>query len=288
MNSSSHKTNHPKGQGVDSDSFDSGLGLLEKHQWLVFVLPLVVYMALQWIEPLPLEPTGGTPATAKGEQTPDDASALNIEQKTWRLDYRWYPMVYSLRIALTIGVMLFLLPGYLKFPLRVSWLSIAVGIAGVVIWIGLCQLRLEERLLVPLGLGPILGLGQRVSFNPLEALQGSPIWLASFLAIRFIGLAAVVPVIEEFFLRGFLMRLVMNPDWWKVPIGTITISGAIAGTLYGMLTHPAELMAAAAWFSLITWLMVKTRNIWDCVAAHAVTNLLLGIYVIVFSQWHLW
>ncbi len=27
--------------------------------------------------------------------------------------------------------------------------------------------------------------------------------------------------------------------------------------------HPAELLAAAVWFTLITWLMFKTKNIWD-------------------------
>jgi hypothetical protein len=33
--------------------------------------------------------------------------------------------------------------------------------------------------------------------------------------------------------------------------------------------------------------MVKTRNIWDCVVAHAVTNLLLGVYVVHWGRWHL-
>jgi membrane protease YdiL (CAAX protease family) len=38
---------------------------------------------------------------------------------------------------------------------------------------------------------------------------------------------------------------------------------------------------------MVTWLMVKTRNIWDCVVAHAVTNLLLGVYVVATGQWQL-
>jgi len=52
-----------------------------------------------------------------------------------------------------------------------------------------------------------------------------------------------------------------------------------------VLLHPAEMVAAAVWFSLVTWLMLRTRNIWDCVAAHAVTNLLLGIYVVTTGEW---
>ena len=54
-----------------------------------------------------------------------------------------------------------------------------------------------------------------------------------------------------------------------------------------MAMHPGELAAAFVWFSMITGLMVTTRNIWDCVAAHATTNLLLGIYVVSFNQWQL-
>jgi hypothetical protein len=43
-----------------------------------------------------------------------------------------------------------------------------------------------------------------------------------------------------------------------------------------------------AWFSLVTWLMTKTRNIWDCVAAHSVTNALLGAWVLYSGDWFLW
>ena len=32
----------------------------------------------------------------------------------------------------------------------------------------------------------------------------------------------------------------------------------------------------------------KTGSVWDCVMAHLVTNLLLGIYIVNFDAWHLW
>ena len=65
-------------------------------------------------------------------------------------------------------------------------------------------------------------------------------------------------------------------------------AAAIIGTAVPMLTHPGELLAAAVWFSLVTWLMFRTKNIWDCVAAHAVTNLLLGIWIMYSKQWGFW
>jgi uncharacterized protein len=97
----------------------------------------------------------------------------------------------------------------------------------------------------------------------------------------------VVPVIEEFFLRGFLMRLVVENDWWKVPFGKVTVVAVMVGTAVPMMMHPGELLAAAVWFSMITCLMVKTRNIWDCVVAHSLTNLVLGIYVVTTGTWRL-
>jgi CAAX prenyl protease-like protein len=157
-----------------------------------------------------------------------------------------------------------------------------------VAWIWLCHLQLERKLLEPVGLAKYLGLGDRPAFNPLEKLAGTPAWAYTFLAIRFVGLALIVPIIEEFFLRGFVMRFVIRDDWWDVPFGTLTPIAAVVGTAVPMLMHPGELIAAFVWFSLVTWLMARTRNIWDCVAAHAVTNLLLGIYVVTQHQWQLW
>ena len=109
----------------------------------------------------------------------------------------------------------------------------------------------------------------------------------AFLAVRFFGLVLVVAVIEEFFLRGFLMRFAIQNHWWEVPVGQVNTAAVVVATLVPVAMHPAELLAAAVWFSMVTWLLVKTRNIWDCVAAHAITNLLLGIYVVATGNWHL-
>jgi len=161
---------------------------------------------------------------------------------------------------------------------------------GGVVWIVTCRLELETKYLAPLfssmHVDWIFPSGARSMFNPFEEFpSGACAW--GFLAVRFLGLVAIVPLIEEFFLRGFVMRFVMNARWWQIPFGEVTIGAILAGTLVPMATHPAELVAAAIWFSLVTWLMVKTRNIWDCVVAHAVTNLLLGIYVVITGHWQL-
>ena len=205
--------------------------------------------------------------------------------------YEHYPIVYTIKIVLTIAAMIFVLPGYRQFPFQISPLAIVVGVVGIVLWIGFSQLGLEERFVDLLGerskLVGLLGLSPRPAYNPLEQLAATPAWAYTFLTIRFLGLALIVPVIEEFFLRGFMMRFVMADQWWKVPFGHVTPLAVAIGTLFPVLYHP-EKLAALVWFSLVTWLMVRTKNIWDCVAAHAITNLLLGIYVVTRGQWQLW
>jgi CAAX prenyl protease-like protein len=253
--------------------------LLARHRWLTFVLPLVVYMIVGSFEPGPPKPV---------IQLPGGRTRPAANTNWFGLEYQQYPVVYTVKIALTLAAMIFVLPGYRQFPFRITVLAIVVGVVGVVLWIGICSLRLEHHLLAPIGLDKFVGLGNRPAFNPLEVLAATPAWAYTFLVIRFIGLALVVPIIEEFFLRGFLMRYVIRDEWWNVPFGTLTRAAAIIGTVVPVLMHPAEILAAAVWFSLVTWLMWRTRNIWDCVAAHLVTNLLLGVYVVTQHQWQLW
>ena len=245
--------------------------LLDQQRWIIYLVPFFVFMLAGSLEPTPEAPGG-------------DAIGLAIP-------YAYYPWLYAAKIVLTIAAVIFVLPGSREFPFRISWLAVAVGVVGAPLWIGVCLLDWEHVYLLPLleqvGLGGIIGAGDRAAFNPFEQLAGRPAAAWTFLAVRFLGLAAVVPVIEEFFLRGFVMRFFMDRQWWDIPFGKADRLAIVLGTAVPMMMHPGELLAALVWFSMITWLMLRTRNIWDCVAAHALTNLILGIYVVATGTWRL-
>ena len=295
------------GENLRQNGSELPPGWLSHWPWVTFLLPMIVFMVLGSFEPKP-------PETSVEESSTGESSDLEEQySEEWEdsssilpISYKHYPYVYSIRILLVLLCMALVWAGYRTFPWKVSGWSFLVGTVGVVLWIALCHLDLEVKVLGPIdrflgslipgleegdtpsvGLMTILGTGTRSAFNPLEQLKATPIWAYTFLAIRFIGLALVVPVIEEFFLRGFLMRYVMHEHWWKVPFGTASRSAIVVGTIVPMMMHPGELLAALVWFSMVTWLMLKTRNIWDCVVAHGVTNLLLGVYVVLSGEWHL-
>jgi CAAX prenyl protease-like protein len=227
---------------------------------LILVVPFVVYLVGMAVGGSLGDLLGGDP----GAQT-------------------WYPRSYSVVIALTALLMLVLRRGYFHAPFRISWLSVPVGVLGVFVWVGLWWIDREF-----LGLGSLFG-ATREGFNPFVELRRDPTWMRQFLAIRFVGLVAVVPIIEEFFLRGFLMRYIDSPDDWdRVALGQATRLSVIGVVVYALLSHPAEPLAAVAWFGMVTWLYARTGSIWDCVLAHATTNLLLGLYVVSTGTWELW
>jgi len=240
---------------------------VKPHAWLAYVLPLAVFLLVGSLEPPRARPGG----TLIGLAVP----------------YAAYPAVYATKILATVAALVWAWPAYRQFPRRVGPLAIGVGLAGAVLWIVLAQLRLEARLVELLGWGRFVDLAARSGFNPLAELAGRP-WLAwSVLGLRLFGLVAVIALAEEVFLRGFVMRLVVDEDWQQVPFGQVTLASLVVGALVPMCMHPGELLAAAAWFTLVTWRMVRTRSLWDCVAAHALTNLGLGLYVLASGHWEL-
>jgi hypothetical protein len=254
--------------------------LTEQHRWLPFVLPFAVYSLLGQFEPQPPASNAGV-ATAVATETARTADS----EVGFALSLDSYPFYYAIRIAITAGVALLFWSSYTPTPVRVHRLSWLVGIIGVVVWIGLCRLDWESAMLAAIGQST---MGARPSYDPFTQLGGSPTALVTFLAIRFVGLSCVVPLIEEFFLRGFVMRYFLDVEWWKIPIGSATPAAVAIGTAYAVTSHPAEAIAAACWFSLVTWWVAKRGNIWDGIAVHATTNFLLGVYILITRDWTLW
>ena len=275
---------------IDASISQKWQNLLHTHRWIPLVVPLVVYLGLGSLEPKPPEPPVVVNVVVEGkfgQETVVRKVGEPESREFWR-DYSNYPAIYMIRIAITIAVMVLVSSGYREFPFRFTWASTVVGAVGGVLWVWICRLDLEEMFLKPIGLGYFLATGERRAFDPYEMLGDNLPWMVFFILVRMAGLAVIVPVIEEFFLRGFFMRYMMDFRWWKVPFGEADRMAIASATIYGLLTHPSEAFAAIIWFSLITWWMLRTRNIWDCVVAHGVTNLTMGIYVLVWKDWTLW
>ncbi len=147
--------------------------------------------------------------------------------------------------------------------------ALAAGVLVLVLWISL-----DASWMV---------VGSPSGFDP--RVEGRIDWL--LVAIRIAGAALVVPVMEELFWRSFLMRWVDAPDFESVAPSQVTIkSFVITVVLFGV-EHNLWLagIVAGAAYSL---LYMRHRNLWSPILAHAVTNGLLGVWVVRTGNWSYW
>ena len=196
-----------------------------------------------------------------------------------------YPYFYTVCVVLVGAVTFFLLRarGIVKMHRNIAP-GIIFGIVGIVAWIVICRLQLEQSIirLLPEWLQP----GERASFNPFQSID-STMGQWGFVAVRLLGLAVLVPVVEEVFWRGFLLRWIISPDWQDQEIGFFSLKSFLWVTFLFTLAHP-EWIAAAVYCSLLNILLYWKRDLWNCIVAHGTSNLLLGIYVIYYRTWELW
>lgn len=240
---------------------------------LPFVLPFVALLAapalIGWLVPEAAKQvnSSGNPAVSTAFDVQAFLSALAqiliVGGILW-----WYRRVY-------LAV----------FPWRFNPWSLVLGLIGLVLWVGLCRLGLESRLLQTVGLQGMLP--QRPAVNPFESFApGSVGW---FLLFRFAVLMLVVPLAEELFVRGWLVRYLQAQENWDIqPLATVGWGAQLGVIAYAVMTHPQEAVAAIAWFGLVNWWMKRTGNFWDCVLVHAVTNGLLGVWILYSGDWRLW
>jgi uncharacterized protein len=140
----------------------------------------------------------------------------------------------------------------------------------------------------------VMWIHMNFSLYPLDASRGfNPLLFQnqtlknSMIIIRLAGAVLVVPVMEELFWRSFFLRYIVNQNFANVAIGTFTWSSFLVVTLFFGLEHDlffAGIMAGIAYNLLLYY----TRSIAHCILAHALTNLLLGIYVLATHRWYFW
>ncbi len=131
----------------------------------------------------------------------------------------------------------------------------------------------------------VVTFGDNKGFNPF--LNENAATRNLLIAFRLFGAVLVVPVMEELFWRSFLLRYIINSDFAGVRVGSYTFSSFLVGSvLFGLEHHLvlAGVMAGMA-YSL---LLYRTKSINQCILAHGVTNLALGVYVLQTGYWQFW
>ncbi len=108
------------------------------------------------------------------------------------------------------------------------------------------------------------------------------------LALRAARAVIIVPLVEELFWRGWLMRWLIRSDFEAVAPGTYS-AGAfwITAVLFASEHGPYWDVGLLAGIVYNGWLL-RTRKLADCILAHSVTNAALSAYVLATGKWEYW
>lgn len=182
--------------------------------------------------------------------------------------------VYPLQTLLCAALLFWYRREYEFNGVRQPLVAIGAGILVLVMWIS------------PQA---FFGLAPRTEgFNPTVFVHQPAAYWATVL-FRFLRLVVVVPLVEEIFWRGFLLRYFVDEKFDRVPFGTFSWLSFGVVSLGFMLVHsPADWPAALLTGALYNFVAYRTRSLGACVLAHAITNLLLGLWIMRSGQWGFW
>ena len=182
--------------------------------------------------------------------------------------------MYLLKTLVGVALVWATLPAVAELRWRITPAAVLTGVAVFAIWVGLDPFY------------PKLAASGE-PWNPHRAFgDGVPLaWF--FIAVRVLGSTLVVPCLEEVFYRSFLYRSIARADFQALPLGQFAWLPFVATTAAFGLAHRewlAGILCAAAYQGLVCW----RKNLGEAMTAHAVTNLLLGLYVVSRGAWIFW
>lgn len=152
--------------------------------------------------------------------------------------------------------------------------AVVVGVLVIVVWIGADEWY-----------GKLSDI--KSYWNPhAEFGQGSALaWF--FIVSRIVFSSLVVPPIEEMFYRSFLYRYIIKPEFEKVSLQTRHWGAfIITSVLFGFVHR--EWLAGILCGAAYQWLVLRRGHLGDAMTAHAISNLLLGLWVAYEGAWKFW
>jgi hypothetical protein len=186
----------------------------------------------------------------------------------------------SLRLAVMAAVLYFVARPALDFHVKQWGASLLIGVAIFALWIA-------PDLMFPSYRHSFLFdnavTGAARSSMPEAARHDIPVlWLRSLRAV------IVVPIVEELFWRGWLMRWMILPDFERVPLGAYSAVSFWTVAILFASEHGAYWDVGLAAGIVFNWWMIRSKSLGDLMLAHAVANACLSGYVIAAGKWEYW
>jgi exosortase E/protease (VPEID-CTERM system) len=181
-----------------------------------------------------------------------------------------FDLLYPLRILGAVAALWAYRRSYDTLDWRFTWRGVSTGVAIFGVWAAVAHFVTTPAAMP----------------DDLARLPGPA--RDAWLGCRTAAAIITVPIAEELAYRGFLMRRIAGAAFESVDLQSvrwpaIIISAVVFGIMHGSLWFPG-IVAGIAYGAVA----VKTGKIGESVAAHATTNSLIAIQVLLFDQWQLW
>ena len=153
---------------------------------------------------------------------------------------------------------------------RVSWFAPVAGILVFLLWMSL------ER-----GSHPDTGFAAALA-------AASPLARAVWLICRTVAAVITVPIAEELAFRGFLIRRLMAADFESLDFRSFSYFAILLSSLAFGFLHGGRWLAGTGAGILYAVAFLRRGRIGDAAVAHAITNALLALEVVIGGKWYLW
>lgn len=185
-----------------------------------------------------------------------------------------------LRLVVMVAVLIVFARPALDFHVTQWAGSLGIGVAIFVLWIA-------PDLLFPAYRHSFLFenslLGAARSSMPEAARHDVPVlWMRGLRAV------IIVPIVEELFWRGWLMRWMIDQDFQRVPLGAYSAFSFWMVALLFASEHGAYWDVGLMAGIIFNWWMLRTKSLGDLILAHAVANACLSAYVVAAGKWEYW
>ena len=190
----------------------------------------------------------------------------------------YFEWLYPLRFVVAVIALCYFRSELKKLNWRFGWFGPTAGAAVFLMWIAPSWIA-HQHTASPLG-------------AELAALSPPTRW--AWIALRVAAAVVTVPIAEELAFRGYLARRLISREFDSVSFSSLTVlSICLSSAVFG-LEHMKNLMdwqhlmlgtvAGLAFAVALRW----RGRIGDAVVAHAVSNLLLAVWVLGLGDWAQW
>jgi exosortase E/protease (VPEID-CTERM system) len=181
-----------------------------------------------------------------------------------------FDFLYPLRLVAAAAMLWIYRDAYREIDWRFGWRAAIAGVTVFCIWIAF------DRWSVP------------TAPMPSALADSTSAVRTSWETCRLLAAVVTVPIAEELAYRGYLMRVISSPEFDRVSLRDVRWLGlGISSVAFGI-THGDRWAPGLLAGVVYGFIAIRSNRLGEAVAAHAVTNALIGVSVLAFGWWQLW